>query len=143
MSSELSATSPEYRQWLADLKGRFRQVQLKAAVAVNSALLDFYWSLGTDILARQNTVAWGQGFLTQLSADLMADFPGVAGFSKRNLEQMRRWVSFWSRAPQIAKQAASQSGVQTLTAKLGEQMAKGAELDALIRQKLGGLGYEF
>ena len=34
MSSELSATSPEYRQWLVDLKGRFRQVQLKAAVAV-------------------------------------------------------------------------------------------------------------
>ncbi|MGS0753743.1 N-6 DNA methylase [Roseateles sp. GG27B] len=30
-----------------------------------------------------------------------------------------------------------------LTEKLGEQMAKGAELDALIRQKLGGLGYEF
>jgi type I restriction enzyme M protein len=33
--------------------------------------------------------------------------------------------------------------MQTLTTKLGEQMAKGAELDALIRQKLGGLGYEF
>ena len=30
-----------------------------------------------------------------------------------------------------------------LTEKLGEQMAKGTELDALIRQKLGGLGYEF
>ena len=30
-----------------------------------------------------------------------------------------------------------------LTEKLGEQMAKGAGLDALIRQKLGGLGYEF
>jgi type I restriction enzyme M protein len=30
-----------------------------------------------------------------------------------------------------------------LTEKLGEQMAKGAELDLLIRQKLGGLGYEF
>ncbi len=30
-----------------------------------------------------------------------------------------------------------------LTEKLGEQMAKGAELDALIRVKLGGLGYEF
>ncbi len=32
--------------------------------------------------------------------------------------------------------------MQALTEKLGEQMAKGAELDALIRQKLGGLGYE-
>jgi type I restriction enzyme M protein len=30
-----------------------------------------------------------------------------------------------------------------LTEQLGEQMAKGTELDALIRQKLGGLGYEF
>jgi type I restriction enzyme M protein len=33
--------------------------------------------------------------------------------------------------------------MQKLTEKLGEQMAKGAELDILIRQKLGGLGYEF
>ncbi|MDN3919105.1 type I restriction-modification system subunit M [Roseateles violae] len=30
-----------------------------------------------------------------------------------------------------------------LTEQLGEQMAKGAELDVLIRQTLGGLGYEF
>jgi type I restriction enzyme M protein len=33
--------------------------------------------------------------------------------------------------------------MQKLTEKLGEQMAKGAELDQLIRQKLGRLGYEF
>ncbi len=33
--------------------------------------------------------------------------------------------------------------MQKLTEKLGEQMAKGAEIDILIRQKLGGLGYEF
>ena len=33
--------------------------------------------------------------------------------------------------------------MQKLTETLGEQMAKGAELDQLIRQKLGGLGYEF
>jgi len=33
--------------------------------------------------------------------------------------------------------------MQKLTELLSEQMAKGAELDQLIRQKLGGLGYEF
>lgn len=33
--------------------------------------------------------------------------------------------------------------MQGLTEKLGEQIAKGAELDASIRQKLAGLGYEF
>jgi type I restriction enzyme M protein len=30
-----------------------------------------------------------------------------------------------------------------LTEKLGEQMARGAELDAVIRRKLAGLGYDF
>lgn len=33
--------------------------------------------------------------------------------------------------------------MQKLTEVLGEQMAKGAELDHLIRQQLGGLGYDF
>ncbi len=33
--------------------------------------------------------------------------------------------------------------MQKLTETLGEQMAKGAELDQVIRSKLGGLGYEF
>lgn len=33
--------------------------------------------------------------------------------------------------------------MQRLTQQLGEQMQKGAELDQLIRQRLGGLGYEF
>ena len=33
--------------------------------------------------------------------------------------------------------------MQLLTEKLGEQMAKGAELDQVIRRMLGGLGYGF
>jgi type I restriction enzyme M protein len=33
--------------------------------------------------------------------------------------------------------------MQNLTTLLGEQMAKGVKLDQLIRQKLGGLGYDF
>jgi len=33
--------------------------------------------------------------------------------------------------------------MQALTEKLGEHMARGAELDQLIRKTLGGLGYEF
>ena len=33
--------------------------------------------------------------------------------------------------------------MQTLTEKLGEQLAKGADLDQLIRQRLGVLGYDF
>jgi predicted nuclease of restriction endonuclease-like (RecB) superfamily len=105
MVSEVTA---DYRQWLGELKTRFRQVQLKAAVAVNTELLRFYWELGAEILAQQASQRWGSGFLEKLSQDLMQEFPDVKGFSKRNLEQVRRWRQFWSQHPAIAKQPASQ-----------------------------------
>lgn len=108
MSSDITTGTAEYRQWLSELKARYRHVQLKAAVSVNTTLLQFYWELGADIAVQQTQHAWGSGFLAQLSADLGKEFPGVAGFSKRNLEQIRRWYAFWNQSPTIAQQAASQ-----------------------------------
>ena len=89
------AISSEYRDWLLQIKSRFRCVQLKAAVAVNTALLQFHWELGADIVNQQPRFAWGAGFLNQLSADLMREFPQVKGFSKRQLELIRQWHLFW------------------------------------------------
>ena len=107
MSSEISPHAADYRHWLGELKTRFGQVQLKAAVAVNTAMLPFYWDLGADMVAKQTPFAWGSGFLSQLSADLMREFPDVKGFSKRNLELIRQWYLFWLDAP-IGQQAVSQ-----------------------------------
>lgn len=112
---EATAVTADYRQWLGEPKTRFRQVQLKAAVAVNTAMLQFYWDLGADMMAKQTQFAWGSGFLNQLSVDLMREFPDTKGFSKRNLELIRQWHLFWLNAPigqqavaQIAKQPVSQ-----------------------------------
>jgi len=49
----------DYRQWLGELKTRFRQVQPKAAVAVNTAMLQFYGDLGADMVVKQTQFAWG------------------------------------------------------------------------------------
>jgi predicted nuclease of restriction endonuclease-like (RecB) superfamily len=103
-------TSAAYRQWLTDLKTRFRQVQLKAAVTVNTALLQFYWELGADIVARQASQRWGSGFLERLSQDLMQEFPDVKGFSVRNLKYIRQWHHFWGES------AMGQQAVAQLTA---------------------------
>jgi predicted nuclease of restriction endonuclease-like (RecB) superfamily len=108
MGSNHLIAAPDYKEWISQLKQRFRHTQLKAAVAVNSSLLQFYWELGEEIIKKQATSQWGQGFLTQLSADLAAEFPEIKGFSRRNLEHIRRWYSFWHADPAIAKQAASQ-----------------------------------
>jgi len=92
--SELSSAT-EYKNWLLELKQKFRQAQLKAAVRVNSALLEFYWELGASIVEKQKKVTWGGGFLKQLSIDLMVEFPDVKGFSEANLNYIRRWHLFY------------------------------------------------
>ena len=43
-------TDEDYVQWMADIKQRFRQSQVKAAVRVNTAMLEFYWSVGRDLV---------------------------------------------------------------------------------------------
>lgn len=88
----------EYVNWLASLKTRVQRAQLKAAVAVNQELLQFYWELGNDIIGKQKDAAWGSGFVKQLSHDLMTEFPEIKGFSEANLRFIKRWVLFYNPA---------------------------------------------
>ena len=45
----MNLSDSDYKTWLIELKSKIRSVQLKAAVAVNSALIEFYWELGKMI----------------------------------------------------------------------------------------------
>lgn len=98
----------DYGQWIRDLKQRVRTAQLKAAVRVNTTLLEFYWELGREIVEKQQQSRWGDSLIKQLSADLTEEFPEIKGFSKRNLEYIRRWYLFWADEAPIAQQAAAQ-----------------------------------
>jgi len=78
--------SAEYKKWLAELKHRYRSTQIKAAVSVNSVLIEFYWNLGKDISEKYSKSAfYGTSFFRRLSADLQMEMPGEAGFSPRNI----------------------------------------------------------
>ena len=85
----------EYVNWLSDVKHRFQQSQLKAAVRVNTTMLEFYWSMGRDIVQMEVESKWGSGFFNQLSLDMKALFPNETGFSATNLKYMKRWYSFY------------------------------------------------
>lgn len=105
--------SADYSAFLKDVKRRIQLAQIKAAVRVNQELLTLYWELGEQIIEKQSEAKWGDGFLEQMSRDLLDEFPDLKGLSKRNLELMRQWVSFWNPIGQqavapIAKQVASQ-----------------------------------
>lgn len=102
--------SQEYRQWIVAIKGRIQASQIKAAVSVNRELLELYWSIGEQILEKQQTSKWGDGFLEQMSRDLLAEFPTMKGFSYRNLRSIRQWVLYWSAALGNVQQPAATIG---------------------------------
>jgi predicted nuclease of restriction endonuclease-like (RecB) superfamily len=84
-----------YEAFLVELKERIRTAQLRAAIAVNRELVLLYWKTGRDILLRQKEHGWGSKIIDQLSADLRRAFPGVEGFSPRNLKYMRAFAEAW------------------------------------------------
>ncbi len=84
--------SADYIRLLAGLKERIRSARLKAAVAINQELVLLYWSIGRDILDRQDSAGWGARIVDKLAADLRRDFPEMTGLSSRNLKYMRAFA---------------------------------------------------
>src|SRR5277367_2190055 len=93
-----------YAAFLKDIKNRLSTAQIQAALAANKELIKFYWQLGLDIIQKQKTYKWGDLFLEQLSNDMRNTFPEMQGFSKRNLEFMRRFSAVYPNLD-FAKQA--------------------------------------
>ncbi|MBQ9445063.1 MAG: DUF1016 family protein [Victivallales bacterium] len=98
--NDIERTS-EYFSWIGELKKRYRATQIKAAVSVNTALLDFYWSLGKDISERYPGKKRNAHFFAELSADLKVAIPEANGFSVRNLQHIQRFYEFYSCAKQL------------------------------------------
>jgi len=80
------ATYPEF---LEAIKSKIQQSQFSASLAVNSQLVMLYWDIGTAIQTKQSEKGWGARVIETLAMDLRRDFPGMTGFSPRNLGYMR------------------------------------------------------
>ncbi|MBQ2099709.1 MAG: DUF1016 family protein [Lachnospiraceae bacterium] len=96
VTSQDVSLDKEYIEWIHELKSRFRNSQIKAAVKVNSEQLLFNWLLGRDLVIRKAEEKWGSGIVNRVSLDLQAEFPKAKGFSARNLWFMKQWYSFYS-----------------------------------------------
>ena len=88
--------SPDYAAFVTDLKTRIRSARLSAARAVNRELILLYWDIGQGIVEKQQQHGWGDGIVEALAADLQNAFPGVSGFSARNLWDMRHFFSAYT-----------------------------------------------
>lgn len=85
-----------YVDLLNELKEKIRTAQLKAALTVNSELVFLYWEIGKKLSARMANEGWGAKVIDRLAHDLGIDFPGISGFSPRNLRYMRKFAESYN-----------------------------------------------
>ena len=89
----------EYKEWILEIKNKIRSTQIKTAIAVNSALINFYWELGQMISEIESS--WGNKVLETLSKDLQSEFPEMKGFSLTNLKYCKLFYNYFSIRPQV------------------------------------------
>ncbi|TDO33896.1 uncharacterized protein DUF1016 [Kribbella sp. VKM Ac-2527] len=76
----------------------------RAVTAANKERLGSYWSIGKEILDRQQAEGWGSRVIYRLSTDLKSRFSGAKGYSPRNLKYMRTFAAAWP-DPSFVQQA--------------------------------------
>ena len=102
------ASNSDFKSWVSQLKQDIRSAQIRAAIKVNTELLRLYWRMGADICEKQKSASWGDGWLKELSRELMAEFPDMKGLSHRNLQYIRQWYLFYNQENTIVQQAVAQ-----------------------------------
>lgn len=78
-----------YAELFNSIKTRIRQAQYDALKIVNKEMIALYWDIGRMIFERQKKEGWGKAIVENLAIDLQKEFPGVQGYSSRNIWYMR------------------------------------------------------
>ena len=97
-----------YQNWIKNLKNRIAEARHKAALSLNTALIELYWHIGKEITLKEENAEWGSGFIERLSRDLTVAFPDMKGFSRRNLYAIRQWYLYYSARFPIVPQPVAQ-----------------------------------
>lgn len=106
----MNISENHYKKWILELKNKIRSTQIKAAIAVNSALIEFYWELGKMISEKENV--WGNKLIEQVAKDLQSEFPDMKGLSRSNLFYCKQFYLFYHE--ELIQQAVGQFMQQTV-----------------------------
>ncbi len=92
-SNNIAVTSEEYIDFKNEITKRIRSAQYEALKAVNKEMIALYWEIGRRITEQQKALGWGRSVVESLSEDIQKEFPGIQGFSARNMWDMARFYT--------------------------------------------------
>lgn len=79
----------DYYQTILEIKQRINDARFKSFRAVNTEMILMYLEIG-KVISLKVSKGWGDSVVDKLSIDLQAEYPGVKGFSSRNLRRMKQ-----------------------------------------------------
>ncbi len=94
--THLANIDKDYASWIENLSQRYKHSQIKAATHVNSEMLQFYWSLGKDIVTLHAEIRWGDKIIKLLSTDLRTKLPGIKGLSETSIGYAKRFYLLYN-----------------------------------------------
>jgi predicted nuclease of restriction endonuclease-like (RecB) superfamily len=76
--------------------------RVRAVTAVNTTLIELYWSIGEFITAKISREGWGQGTVKALAEYIQQKQPNARGFSASNLWRMKQFFETYRHQPELA-----------------------------------------
>ena len=76
--------------------------RIHAAQAVNTVLIDLYWSVGEYVWHKIQNEGWGKGTVLALATFVQSKRPGIRGFSSQNIWRMRQFFDAYRDQPTLS-----------------------------------------
>ena len=117
MKSKIQKTEfpSDYKPFLQDILTKIQRSRYEMLMSVGKQTLLLYWDIGKAVSEKIELEGWGKSVVEQLAKDLQTEFPGVRGFSARNIRNMKRFYEFY---------AQYEIGVNTMEFNLATTVAK-------------------
>ena len=118
MNDNKIIVSKEYKELLKSIKEQIKTARNKAFRKVNSGLIKLYYTIGQQIVEKQEKANWGDDLIGQIEKDIKRELPDITGFSRTNLFYMKKLYLFFTGFEKLPQAVGQITNFETLKADL-------------------------
>ena len=128
----------DYQQFLQEMLSKIQSARYEMLQSVGRGTVLLYWEIGKGVSENYETKSWGQFVVKQLASDIQKEFPGVIGFSARNIWLMKRFYEYYTNIFQIVENKVNKNSA---TAVALTSVESATELQNYLFQLITNVGW--
>jgi len=100
---EVTNIGKAYIDFITTLKQKIYSAKSKAILSANRLMIELYFEIGKEIVAKQEALGWGKSVVELMSKDLIDEFGEKSGYSSSNLWRMRIFYLSYKENEKVAQ----------------------------------------